>query len=295
MDTMYDPVLLRTFLAVAGGHSFTVAAQQLGISQPTVSQQMRRLEDEVGSPLFIRETRGVRPTEAGEALAGFAHRILGAHADAESYFRSSPTRGRLRFGTADDLAITQLPRILRQFRRLNPQVDLELTVEQSSVLTRRLAAGHLDLVFVKQPAVELGEGTLVLHDQFVWAAEDAEPFLKQEQVPLIVHRAPSFTRQMAIDALEAAGRRWRIACTVRDINAMLAATRAGLGIAVLAHSLIPSDLQKVEVRLGLPTLGPVDFRLLSNPAAHKGAVEALTTAIRSATLSAQAPLGHSSR
>jgi DNA-binding transcriptional LysR family regulator len=82
---------------------------------------------------------------------------------------------------------------------------------------------------------------------------------------------------------------------VRDINAMLAATRAGLGIAVLAHSLIPSDLQKVEVRLGLPTLGPVDFRLLSNPAASKQAVESLTTAIRSATLSAQAPLGSSSR
>jgi len=292
---VYDPVLLRTFLAVGGGRSFTVAAQQLGISQPTVSQQMRRLEDEVGSPLFLREARGVRLTEAGEALAGFAHRILGAHADAESYFRSSPTRGRLRFGTADDLAITQLPRILRQFRRLNPQVDLELTVDQSSVLTRRLAAGHLDLVFVKQPAVEIGEGTLVLHDQFVWAAEDAEPFLKQEQVPLVVHRAPSFTRQMAIDALEAAGRRWRIACTVRDIGAMLAATRAGLGIAVLAHSLIPSDLQKVEVRLGLPTLGPVDFRLLANPAAPKSAVEALSTAIRSATLSAQAPLGARAR
>ena len=63
---MYDPTLLRTFLAVAGGRSFTVAAQQLGISQPTVSQQMRRLEDEVGRSLFIRATRGVRLKEPGE-------------------------------------------------------------------------------------------------------------------------------------------------------------------------------------------------------------------------------------
>ena len=285
---MYDPVLLRTFLAVEGGRSFTGAAQQLGISQPTVSQQMRRLEEEVGRSLFIRETRGVRLTEAGDALAGFARAILSAQADAESYFRSSPTRGRLRFGTADDLAITQLPRILRQFRRLNPQVDLELTVGQSAVLARRLAAGHLDLVFLKQPAVEAGEGTLVLRDQFVWVAEDAEPFVKEDPLPLILYRAPSFTRRMATDALDAAGRRWRIACTVRDIGAVLAATRAGLGVSVLAHSLIPSDLQKVEVRLGLPSLGAVDFRLVSNPAASKPAVEALTAAIRSATLSAVA-------
>jgi len=283
---MYDPVLLRTFLAVDGGRSFTAAAQQLGISQPTVSQQMRRLEDEVGRPLFVREPRGVRLAEAGEALAGYARAILAAHADAEAYFSSSPTRGRLRFGAADDLAITQLPRILRQFRRLNPQVGLELTVDQSPALARRLAAGHLDLVFLKQPSMEVGEGTLVLRDQFVWVAEDAEPFLKEEQVPLIAYRAPSFTRRMAIDALEAAGRRWRIACTVRDIGAVLAATRAGLGIAVFAHSLIPADLQKVEVRLGLPALGGVDFRLVANPAAPKAAVEALTAAIRSATLSA---------
>lgn len=283
---VYDPVLLRTFLAVAGGRSFTAAAQQLGISQPTVSAQMRRLEDEVGRSLFVRETRGVRLTEPGEALAGFSRTILGAHADAESYFRSSPTRGRLRFGTADDLAITQLPRILRQFRRLNPQIDLELTVGQSAVLERRLAAGHLDLVFLKLPSVEAGEGTLVLRDQYVWVAEDAEPFVKEEVVPLVTYRSPSYTRRMAIDALEAAGRRWRTACTVRDIGAVLAATRAGLGISVFAHSLIPDDLQKVEVRLGLPPLGGVDFRLLANPTASKPAVEALTAAIRSATLSA---------
>ncbi|MFD1722061.1 LysR substrate-binding domain-containing protein [Amnibacterium endophyticum] len=286
---MYDPVLLRTFLAVEGGGGFTAAARQLGISQPTVSQQMRRLEDEVGRSLFVRETRGVRLTEAGEALAGFARTILAAMADAESWFRSSPTRGRLRFGTADDLAITQLPRILRQFRRLNPQVDLELTVDQSAVLARRLAAGHLDLVFLKQPAVEAGEGTLVLRDQFVWVAEDAEPFVKEDPLPLIAYRSPSFTRRMATDALDAAGRRWRIACTVRDIGAVLAATRAGLGVSVLAHSLIPSDLQKVETRLGLPGLGGVDFRLVANPSASKPAVEALTAAIRSATLSA--PVG----
>ena len=97
--------------------------------------------------------------------------------------------------------------------------------------------------------------------------------MKAEPLPLVAYRAPSFTRRMAIDALEAAGRRWRVACTVRDIGSVLAATRAGLGVTVIAHSLIPGDLQKVETRLGLPALGGCDFRLLANPAAPRAVRE----------------------
>ncbi len=85
-------------------------------------------------------------------MAGFARSILAAHATADAYFSGAATRGRLRFGAADDLAITQLPRILRDFRRLHPQVNLELTVNQSAPLLRRVHAGQLDLVFIKQTA-----------------------------------------------------------------------------------------------------------------------------------------------
>ena len=87
-------------------------------------------------------------------------------------------------------------------------------------------------------------------------------------------------------AREAAGRRGRIAGRGRDCGAGPGATRAGLGVTVFAHSLIPTDLQKVEDRLGLPALGGCDFRLLANPAAPRAAVESLTASIRSATLSA---------
>ncbi len=73
---MPDPVLLRTFLAVAQSLSFTQAATRLELSQPTVSQQVRRLEENVGRPLFVRDTHGVRLTQDGEAMAGFARGIL---------------------------------------------------------------------------------------------------------------------------------------------------------------------------------------------------------------------------
>jgi DNA-binding transcriptional LysR family regulator len=288
---VYDPVLLRTFLGVADAGSFTGAAQRLGLSQPTVSQHIRKLEEAVGRPLVLRDTREVRLSDAGDALAGFARTILAAHAAAERYFAGPATRGRLRFGAADDLAITQLPRILRHFRQRNPQITLELTVGQSGTLVRRLAAGQLDLVFVKVPVADgAGEGALVLRDTFVWIADESAVVERDAPVPLVAYRAPSPSRRMAIAALEAAGRRWRITCTVRDIGGLIAALRAGLGVAVFPHSLIPRDLIKVSNRFELPELGQVDFRLLANPAGPQEAIAALASAIQTKTLG-PAPAG----
>ena len=275
---MFDPVLLRTFLAVADTRSFTRAAARLGISQPTVSQHIRKLEQSAKRQLIARDTRDVRLTDNGDAMAGFARAILAAHAEADSYFSGSAMRGRLRFGAADDLAITTLPRILRHFRQQHPQINLELTVDQSGPLHRRLQAGHLDLIFIKQnPGTT--EGAVVATDELVWMGQEKTVIEPGQPVPLIAYQGPSISRQITIDALEAAGRTWRITCNTREVNGVLAAVRAGIGVAVFPRSLIPTDLIKVTNRFQLPELGYVDFTLLSNPAAAKEPVEALTTAI----------------
>ncbi|MCP2031191.1 DNA-binding transcriptional LysR family regulator [Okibacterium sp. HSC-33S16] len=278
---MYDPVLLKTFLVVAETHSFTNAALRLGISQPTVSQQMNKLEKAAGRMLLVRDTREVRLTDNGDAMAGFARTILAAHAAAESYFNGSAMKGRLRFGAADDLAITQLPKMLRQFRQLYPEINLELTVNQSGPLRRRLEAGHLDLIFIKQTAGEATASTRVAKDTLVWMAQDTLTLGEDSPVPLIAYQAPSLSRQVAIDALEAAGRTWRITCNTRDVNGMLAAVRAGIGVAAFPHSLIPSDLVKVSNRFSLPELGDVDYVLMANPSAAKEPVQALMSSIMS--------------
>ncbi|MFJ3488481.1 LysR substrate-binding domain-containing protein [Leifsonia aquatica] len=275
---MFDPVLLRTFLAVADTRSFTRAAGRLGISQPTVSQHVRRLEEAAKRQLVARDTREVRLTDNGDAMAGFARTILAAHAEADRYFSGSAMRGRLRFGAADDLAITTLPRILRHFRQQHPQINLELTVDQSGPLHRRLKAGHLDLIFIKQnPGTT--EGTVVATDELVWMGQEKTVFDPDQPLPLIAYQGTSLSRQVAIDALEEAGRTWRITCNTREVNGVLAAVRAGIGVAVFPRSLIPTDLVKVTNRFGLPELGHVDFTLLSNPAAASEPIEALTTAI----------------
>src|ERR1700744_4429873 len=95
--TGYDPQLLATFLAVEQTGSFTRAATRLGLQQPTVSQHIRRLEEQVGRVLVLRDTHSVSLTADGEAMAGFARNILAASDQAAAYFSgdrpSCPVRG----------------------------------------------------------------------------------------------------------------------------------------------------------------------------------------------------------
>ncbi|MGN6127513.1 LysR substrate-binding domain-containing protein [Humibacter soli] len=280
---MFDPDLLATFLAVVETGSFTRAAERLGLSQPTVSQHVQRLEKAAGRVLIDRDTRQVRLTDNGDAMAGFARTILAAHAAADSYFSGTAMRGRLRFGAADDLALTQLPSILRDFRQAYPQINLELTVGQSAPLARRLKAGQLDLIFIKQNSGAT-DGDRVAVDSMVWMGLDKTELAPTDPVPLIAYQDPSLSRQMAIDALESAGRVWRITCNTREVNGVLAAVRAGLGVAPFPRTLIPADLVKVTNRLGLPELGEVEFSLLANPRAAAEPVAALTRAIMGRTL-----------
>ena len=277
-ETVFDPVLLKTFVTVAETLSFTHAAQLLGLSQPTVSQHIRKLEVAAARHLVTRDTRDVRLTDNGDAMLGFARTILAAHDEAASYFTGSAMRGRLRFGSADDLALTQLPQILRDFRQLYPHINLELTVNQSGALMRRLKAGQLDLVFIKQ---ESGDplGRLVRRDRMVWVSHKSVALDPAAPLPLIVYQAPSLSRTFAIRALESVGRSWRITCNVKEVNGVLAAVRAGIGVAVFPQSLIPADLVQPPSAAGLPSLGDVDFALVDNPAAAREPVEALASAI----------------
>ena len=275
---VFDPIQLKSFLALAETRNFTRAAERLGISQPTVSQHVRKLEQAAGRVLVTRDTRDVRLTDNGDAMAGFARTILAANDVATRYFSGAAMRGRLRFGTADDLAITGLPRILREFRQLYPQINLELTVSQSDQLHRRLKAGALDLVFVKW-VTGTQEGEVVKQDTFAWVGLEQTVLEQGAPVPVIVYPAPSLSRKLALDALEAAGRTWRVTCTTKQISGVLAALRAGIGIAVMPTSLVPEDLKVITRRFDLPPVGDVDFTLIRNPLANTEVVDALTQAI----------------
>jgi DNA-binding transcriptional LysR family regulator len=275
---MYDPYWLRTFLVVSSSLSFTQAAASLGIGQPTVSHHVRKLERAVGRTLLIRDTRTVRLTADGEAMAGFARTILAAHDQAVSYFTGSGLSGRLRFGVTDDLALSSVPKILGDFRQLYPRIDLELTVAQNDVLQRRIESGHLDMAFVKVPPRQ-GVGRLVRRDRLVWTGTPGTRVQGMPPVQLVAYRAPSISRSVAVQALEAAGIPYRVTCTVRGVLGAVAAVRAGLGVATFARSLMPSDLVEIAGGGVLPELGEIDLVLLTNPQLATASADALTAAI----------------
>ncbi|MFI9389330.1 LysR substrate-binding domain-containing protein [Streptomyces bauhiniae] len=278
---MYDPTHLRTFLAVAQTLSFTQAARRLGLRQSTVSQHVRRLEEAAGRQLFARDTHSVELTGDGEAMLGFARRLLEVQEQASAYFSGPRVRGRLRFGASEDFVLTRLPEILEGFRYDHPEVDLELTVELSGTLHERLAEGKLDLVLAKRRP-EDPRGRLVWRDDLVWIGTERLRLDPDRPVPLIVYPPPGITRARALEALEAQGRPWRIVCTSGSLNGLIAAARAGLGVMAHSRRLIPPGLVRVPERAGLPDLGRIDFALTHTRS--RGATEEAADALAAAIL-----------
>lgn len=275
---MLDPVLLQTFVAIFQTRSFTQAAGRLGLRQSTVSQHIRKLEQEAGRRLFVRDTHSVTPTADGEAMIEFARGILAANERAERYFAGSQLRGRLRFGASEDFVASLLPEVLREFVRTHPLVEFELTVGLSGELNEKLAQGELDLICGKRRPGE-DRGRLVWRDRLVWVAGAGQRLEPAAPVPLILYSPPSITREIALDALERSGRAWRIVCTSGSLSGLRAAAVAGLGVTAVAEGLIPTPLVELPSGHGLPDLGTVEFVLLGAGGTLRGPAAELADAI----------------
>src|ERR1700677_4749009 len=231
---MYDPQLLATFLAVEQTGSFTRAAVLLGIQQPTVSQHIRRLEQQTGRTLVLRDTHSVSLTADEQAAA---------------FFGGPRPRGRLRIGIADDLALTRLPQNLRDFRRDYPLVDFDLTVDQSGLLHQQLEGDKLDVFMGKRPSGE-GRGQLIKRDRLVWVGTPSTKIDFTRPLPLVVYPTPSLSRTEMRRALNRARLPFRSVCVCRGVNGLIAAVAAGLGISALAASLVPAQLVRLGPRAG---------------------------------------------
>jgi LysR family hydrogen peroxide-inducible transcriptional activator len=144
---------LRYFLAVAETGSFTAAAERCAVAQPSLSQQIAKLEQRLGVPLFDRLPRGAVLTEAGERLRPDAERILAAVDDARQRVVESKgeVAGRLALGAIPTIAPFLLPRVLKRYARRYPQVELQVQEDVTEVLIDRLAAGGLDVAVMSLP------------------------------------------------------------------------------------------------------------------------------------------------
>jgi DNA-binding transcriptional LysR family regulator len=275
---VFDPALLTTFVTVTKAGSFTEAGRRLGLRQSTVSQHVRRLENAASRRLFVRDTHSVALTADGEAMLGLAQGIIEANDRARRYFAGSELRGRVRFGASEDFVQSRLPEVLREFTRLHRAVDLELTVGLSGGLLQTLDAGELDLVLAKRRPGE-DRGRLVRRERLVWVGSGPAPPDPDLPLPLILYPPPSISRAIALEALEQAGRNWRIVCTSSSFSGLNAAALAGLGITVQGDGVVPAGLTALPRSPTLPELGHIEFVLAGTGRRLRGPAEALATAI----------------
>jgi len=275
---VFDPTLLSTFVTVAKAASFSEAGRRLNLRQSTVSQQIRRLEQAAGLLLlFVRDTHSVTLTADGQAMVALAHGILEANERARQYFAVSALRGRLRFGAAEDFVRSRLPEVLRDFTRIHRAVDLELRVDLSGTLFQALEAAELDLVLAKRRPGE-DRGRLVRRERLIWIAADSALADPERPLPLILYPPPSTSRAVALEALERAGRSWRIVCTSGSLSGLNAAALAGLGICVQSDGFVPAGLSELPRSSGLPELGHIEF-VAGNGRTLRGPANALAAAI----------------
>jgi len=272
---MLDPVLLRSFAAVAESQSFTEAAIRVGAGQSTVSEHIRKLEAACGRRLFARDTHSVEITVDGEAMLGFARSILDVNERAARHFTQGGLFGNIRLGVSEDVVLSGLPLVLKQFTDAHPQVELELTVGVSETLRSKLDSGKRDLILQKRLKSET-RGTLVWRDPLIWASAPDFRLAPDRPIPLVLLAPTAITRAVALAALENSGCHWHVICSSDSQSGVYAALRAGLGIAPHAKSLLPPGLTIMRAKV-LPDLGATEFVIVRRKGAHGPSLEALSS------------------
>lgn len=268
-----DLDLLRCFVTIAETGSFTRAGERLGRTQSTISLQIKRLEDQLGRAVLARTPRSLSLTPEGERLLGPARQLLRLNDATIAELFEPDMTGRVRIGVPEDFATAHLPAVLAAFAKAHPLVEFAVTCDLTLNLLDRFHEGAFDLVLVKrEPSAPL-EGVRVWREPLVWVARDQLAARDLEPVPLVVSPEPCVYRKRAIDALEAVGRRWRVAYTSTSLAGSQSAVNAGLGITVLPREMVPPYLTPITDDPGLPPLYDTEIALIEapglSPTAHR--------------------------
>ncbi|MBB5747698.1 LysR family transcriptional regulator [Brevundimonas variabilis] len=252
--------LLRAFLTVVETGSFTRAAGLLGRTQPAISLQIRRLEDQLRSPLLDRSGKGIALTTEGAGLLPQARHLLRLNDEIIATLGEGDLEGEVRFGAPEDIATMHLPGILGAFARSHPRIRLSVTCDYTANLLDQMSRGLLDLALIKREPVGPELGVRVWSEPLVWVALDPS-ILEASPLPVILAPAPDIYRKRALAALEAAGLSFRASFTSPSLAGQMAALRAGLGVGVLPAAMAPRDLS--VLRDILPPLSDSEIALVS--------------------------------
>jgi len=262
---MFDLELLRSFVSVVDSGGFTRAGERVHKTQSTVSQQIRRLEEDVGRPLLDRSGRTVVPTEDGERLLSYARRLLLLAEEARDVLARPADEGAVRLGIPEDFAAYRLPELLASFTRARPGLRLDVRADQSKHLQRDLDRRDLDLALLKRSAGEKG-AIAVWPERVHWVTSRAHPVnLSCASIPLIGFPAGCLYRAGAIHAIETAGRAWHMAYSSSSLAGIQAAVAAGLGLSILSEIAIQPGHRILTAKQGFAPIDETEMALVASP------------------------------
>lgn len=279
---------LSIFQAVAASGSISTGARRLHLSQSAVSKQLGEFERSLGVNLFDRLPRGVRLTEAGRLLQGYANTLVAVESEAEAAIRDlrAGVRGRLRLGASRTVGAYLMPALLAQFRRAHPDVEIFLQVESTGTIERRLIESEIDIGFAEGVA---GSEQLAYRefarDELVLIAAPRHPVTHHDpaplslvlQHPLLMHEVGSGTRAVTERAFAGKNITLRPSMTLASTEVIKHTVATGVGIAVLSAFAVRSELAAGSLRTvrmkGLTIHRPL-YRIQRKGAWSSPAVEA---------------------
>jgi DNA-binding transcriptional LysR family regulator len=248
-----DTDILRTLVTAQQLGGFNRAADKLGRSQSAISQQVRKIEQQIGATLFRKQGRGLVLTEAGDVVLAYARRLLALNDEAVEAVRGRAVEGSVRFGLPADFAESWLPCALGSFKRAHPGVRIEAVVDRNKRLLERIDRGELDLVLALANE-DRGDAQRLARLPLVWVGAtscDIE-WTSKRPLPLAMFEPPCFFRETALSALERAGIAWNMAFTSPSLHGLWAALEAGLGITLRTVVGLPRGVRVLGPRHGLP-------------------------------------------
>ncbi|MGH7003919.1 MAG: LysR substrate-binding domain-containing protein [Alphaproteobacteria bacterium] len=280
----FDLDVLRTFCTGIEAGSFTRAAERLGRSTSAVSAQLKKLEQQAQTPIFVKAGRGLALTDAGEIMLAYARRLLDLNDEAVAAVRGSEIEGWVRIGMQEDFGETVLANVLGQFARAHPRIRIEARVGRNSDLLNRVISGQLDL------ALAWSDGTAATpHHQHImdvpmcWVGPVGQPqdwAATGEPLPLASLEAPCLLRTAATRALDRAGMAWRQSFISPSLAGLWAATAAGLGVTVRTPIGLPASVQPLQPsQYGLPHLPSLGLILHRSEAQPAPATERLAAIV----------------
>ena len=263
MTENLDIELLRTLIAIDDSGSHANAALAVHRSQSAISMQMKRLEETVKQPLFEKQGRRSVLTPHGQNLLLYARRIVKLQNEAMSTLSNPEIQGDVRLGVCDDYVSNLMPPILVSYAEQYPNVHIKLSSQSSGELIENTLRGDLDFSIVNMRDDHAEHETLI-RDPLVWVCAPNKLTHEQETLPLVVEN-DCLWGKWAQQALDHAGKSYRLAYSTFNHAGILAFVESGLAISVMSQRTVPPTLRILREIDGFPALPQTSIGLVQKP------------------------------